>query len=117
MINKENFNFIRQSQEKIYQNLIAIFEDHIAAGKSIIIGWYDEKFEYREANVSVIQINEASKYFVVRYRLNDKKCYKAIPFKYIDMDSFEFVDTYKTLKLIPAELKFDLLVNFHEIKG
>lgn len=113
---KENFKFIKQHQEGIIQNLIAIFEDHIATKKSIIIGWYDKKFEYREASVNVIQINEVSKYFIVRYRLNDKICYKAIPFKYIDMDSFEFVDTYKTLKLIPAELKFDLLVNFHEIR-
>lgn len=29
MINKENFNFIRQSQEKIYQNLLAIFNEYV----------------------------------------------------------------------------------------
>lgn len=113
----ENFKFIKQNQEGIYQNLIVIFEDCISTEKSIIIGWYDEKFEYREASVNVIQINEVSKYFVVKYRLHSKICYKVIPFKLIDIDSFEFVNWCGNLKLIPAELKFKLLVNFNEIKG
>lgn len=113
----ENFKFIKQNQEGIYQNLIVIFEDCISTEKYIIIGWYDEELEYREARISVIQINKASRYFVVKYRLHSKICYKVIPFKLIDIDSFEFVNTYGNLKLIPAELKFKLLVNFNEING
>ena len=117
MINENNFKFIKQSQEKIYQNLIAIFEDCIAADRSIVLNWYDERLDYNEVVADVIQINAMRRYFVIRYDLHSKKCYKVIPFKLIDIDSLETTDTYGKNILNPEELKLDLLVNFHEIKG
>lgn len=115
MINKENFNFIRQSQEKIYQNLLAIFNEYV--DENIIIGWFDEKSDYKEANMTLLQTSAKSKYFVVEYHIHDKLHYKVIPFKYIDLDSIETLNDNIFSKICLPDLKFKLLVDFNEIKG
>lgn len=115
MINKENFNFIRQGQETIYQNLLAIFNECV--DENIIIGWFDKKSDYKEANMTLLQTSAKSKYFVVKYRIHDKLHYKVIPFKYIDLDSIETLNDNEFSKNHLPYLKFKLLVNFNEIKG
>lgn len=115
MINKENFKFIRQSQEPIYQNLSVIFNEYV--DESIIIGWFDGKSDYKEANMTLLQTNAKSKYFVVKYRIHDKLHYKVILFKYIDLESIETLNENEFSKIHLPYLKFKLLVNFNEIKG
>lgn len=115
MINEENFNFISQSQEKIYQNLLAIFNEYV--NENITIGWFDEKFDYKEAKMTLIQTNAKSKYFIVKYYIHDKLHYKVIPFKYIDLDSIETLNYNTGNEIYLPNLKFKLFVNFHEIKG
>lgn len=115
MFNKENFNSISQNQEKIYQNLLAIFNEYV--DESIIIGWFDGKSDYKEANMTLLQTNAKNKYFVVRYHIHDKLHYKVIPFKYIDLESIETLNENEFSKIHLPHLKFKLLVNFNEIKG
>lgn len=115
MINKENFKFIRQSQETIYQNLSVIFNEYV--DENIIIGWFDGKSDYKEANMTLLQTSAKSKYFVVRYHIHDKLHYKVLPFKYIDLESIETLNGNEFSKILLPCLKFKLLVNFNEIKG
>ena len=115
MFNKENFNFIKQSQEIIYKNLLAIFNEYI--DENIIIGWFDGKFDYKEAKMTLLQTNATSEYFVVKYYIHDKLHYKVISFKYIDLDSIETLNDNEFSKNHLPYLEFKLLVNFNEIKG
>ena len=115
MISKENFNSISQNQEKIYQNLLAIFNEYV--DENIIIGWFDGKSDCKAANMTLLQTSAKSKYFVVEYHIHDKLHYKVIPFKYIDLESIETLNENEFSKIHLPYLKFKLLVNFNEIKG
>lgn len=116
MINKDNFNFIQQNYKCILQNLTAIFKEYL--NTDIIIGFYNKNSVYTTfSNAELFQINAQNELFIIKYKIQDKTQYKVIPFKFIDIKTFNtsYNQEDDPTCPFPPQLKFDLLIDFYNI--
>lgn len=113
---RETVDSIHTNCKYLYQELMDVFDQYVDT--DIVVKYWDKEEGYTEINIRLMQLNMAERYFVVKYSKKGNYYYKVIPFNLVDASSVVITNKDADGDIaIPAVLGFDLLVDFHEIKG
>ena len=112
---RETVDSIHTNYKYLYQELMDVFDQYVDT--DVVIGYWDKEEGYTKINIRLMQLNRAERYFVVKYSTKGNYYYKVIPFNLVDASSIAITNKDADGDItIPTVLRFDLLVNFHEIK-